>query len=158
MLGQVTAGEKVFVDGPYGAFSMDRAPQAPGYVFVAGGVGVAPIMSMLRTLADRGDRRPLLLLYGNRRWERVLYREELDALRARLDLRLVHVLGEPPPEWGGERGLVTRETLDRHLPGNRQELEYFACGPTAMTRSVEKSLASLGVRSARVHTELFEWV
>ena len=59
---------------------------------MAGGVGIVPVMSMLRTLADRGDRRSLLLLYGNGRWERMLFREELDALAQRLNLRAVHVL------------------------------------------------------------------
>jgi predicted ferric reductase len=155
---RVAAGTPAYLDGPYGAFSVDRQRQAPGYVFVAGGVGIAPIMSMLRTLADRGDRRPLLLLYGNRRWERALYREELDALAGRLDLRVVHVVGEPPADWDGERGLLTREMLARHLPANRGDLHYYLCGPVAMTQAVEKWLSELGIAPARVHSELFEWV
>jgi predicted ferric reductase len=84
---------------PYGTFGIDEHPGAAGYVFIAGGIGIAPIMSMLRTLADRGDRRPLLLFYGNRAWERVAFREELEALAQRLDLRVVHVLLEPPADW-----------------------------------------------------------
>jgi len=151
-------GEQAFLDGPYGAFSVDRQPQAPGYLFIAGGVGIAPIMSMLRTLADRADRRPLLLFYGNRRWERVLYREELEALAARLDLRVIHIIGEPPEDWHGERGLLTRAMLERHLPASRGELHCFICGPTAMTQVAESWLAALGIRRARIHTELFEWV
>lgn len=63
----VQPGQKAYLDGPYGAFSTDRHARAPGYVFIAGGVGIVPIMSMLRTLAGRGDRRPLVLFYGNRR-------------------------------------------------------------------------------------------
>ncbi len=51
--------QKVFVDGPYGHFSVDRHPNAEQFVFIAGGVGITPIMSMLRTLAERGDQRPL---------------------------------------------------------------------------------------------------
>jgi predicted ferric reductase len=151
-------GARAFADGPYGAFSVDRHRHAPGYVFIAGGVGIAPILSMLRTLADRGDRRPLALFYGNRRWERALYREELDALAGRLDLRIVHVVGEPPADWPGERGLPTQEMLARHLPANRRELHYFLCGPAAMTQSAEKWLAALGVPRAQIHSELFEWV
>jgi predicted ferric reductase len=154
----VGAGERAFLDGPYGAFSIDRQARAPGYVFIAGGVGIAPIACMLRTLADRGDRRPLLLVYGNRRWERVLYREELDGLVGRLALRIVHVLGEPPADWSGERGLPTQAILGRHLPANRRELHYFVCGPTAMTQAAERWLAALGVSPVRVHSERFEWV
>lgn len=154
----VSPGQKAFLDGAYGAFSTDRHPRAPGYVFVAGGVGIAPIMCMLRTLADRGDRRPLLLFYGNRRWERTLYREALDELAGGLNLRIVHILGEPPEGWDGEHGRLTQAMLERHLPADRAELHYFLCGPAAMTQSAEKSLAALGIRSAQIHSELFEWV
>jgi len=151
-------GEKVYLDGPYGAFSIDRHPAAPGYVFIAGGIGVAPILSMLRTAAERQDRRPLVLFYGNRVWERVAFREELERLGGRLALKTVHVLREGPAPASCESGFVTREVLDRHLPAERRPLEYFVCGPTPMTRAVEASLATLGVPSARVHSEIFNWV
>lgn len=151
-------GELVYLDGPYGAFSIDRHPGAPGYVFVAGGIGAAPILSMLRTAADRGDRRALVFFYGNRVWDRVAFREELERLGARLDLKTVHVLREGPLPAGCESGFVTREVLERHLPRERRQLEYFICGPTPMTRSVETSLAAIGVPSARVHSEIFDWV
>lgn len=151
-------GQKAYLDGPYGAFSTDRHPGAPGYVFIAGGVGIAPIMCMLRTLADRGDQRPLILFYGNRRRERTLYREELDALTRRLNLRVIHILGEPPEGWDGERGLLTQAMLDRYLPGGCGKLHYFVCGPTAMTQFAEKWLAALGIRATQIHSELFEWV
>jgi predicted ferric reductase len=151
-------GEQVYVDGPYGAFSIDRHGAAPGYVFIAGGIGAAPILSMLRSLADRGDRRALLFFYGNRLWERVAFREELERLERRVALKTVHVLREGAAPLRFETGFVTRELLDRHLPPARRELEYFVCGPTPMTRSVEASLAALRVPAARVHSEIFNWV
>ena len=115
-------------------------------------------MSMLRTLADRGDRRPLVLFYGNRVWDRVAFREELDALRSRLDLHLVHVLLEPAPDWTGERGFVTEDVLMRHLPIERHRFHCFLCGPTPMTRSVEHALGALGIPATHVHSEIFDWV
>ena len=136
----IKAGETAWIDAPYGTFSIDDAPERRGYAFVAGGIGMAPIMSMLRTLADRGDRRPLVLFYGNRVWDRVAFREELDALRTRLNLHLVHVLLEPAPDWTGERGFVTEDVLMRHLPIERHRFHCFLCGPTPMTRSVERAL------------------
>lgn len=78
----VKPGETAWLDGPYGTFSVDHHADAAGFVFAAGGIGIAPVMSMLRTLAERGDRRPLLLFYGNRVWERVTFREELEQLAA----------------------------------------------------------------------------
>jgi len=154
----VPVGEAAWVDGPYGTFGVDHHPDAAGFVLIAGGIGVAPMMSMLRTLADRGDRRPLWLFYGNRDWERVAFREELQQLTQALDLRVVHVLGEPPPGWMGEKGFIDAAVLARHLPAQRDGLEFLACGPTPMTVAVERALANLGVPAHRVHTELFEWV
>ena len=61
-LQEMRVGEIAYVDAPYGTFGIDEEPEAPGYVFVAGGAGIAPVLSMLRTLADRGDARPLWLL------------------------------------------------------------------------------------------------
>lgn len=154
----IGVGEAAFVDAPYGTFGIDLRPAAEGYVFVAGGVGIAPILSMLRTLADRGDRRPLWLFYGNRLWDHVAFREELEQLRQRLDLRVVHVLQEPPADWTGERGFITEDVLMRHLPVTRHRLDYFLCGPTPMTQSVERALGALGVPAARVQSEIFDWV
>lgn len=153
----VVPGQKIYLDGPFGAFSIDRH-EAPGYVFIAGGIGIAPILGMLRTLADRNDRRPLWLFYAYRNLERLTGHEELEALKARLQLRVVYILSEPPRQWPGESGCVTREILGRHLPTARAGFDYFLCGPTAMTAVVEKYLSSLGVPMTHVHTELFELV
>jgi predicted ferric reductase len=153
----VRNGERAYVDGPYGAFTIDRHPAA-AYVFLAGGIGIAPIMSMLRTLAERGDRRPLLLFYAYRRWERMTFRDDLAALAGRLDLRIVYILEDPPTEWQGERGRITRELLDRHLFADREGPAYFVCGPEAMIRYVERLLDELDVPATRVHSELFDLV
>jgi hypothetical protein len=127
-------------------------------LFVAGGVGIAPIMGMLRTLEERGERRPLWLVYGNDRWEDVLFREELVALEPRLDLDVVHVLRQPEEQWGGERGLVTREVLVRSLPPALQGTECFLCGPEPMTDAVQEALQELGIPRRHVHVELFDMV
>ena len=155
---ETAVGETAWIDAPYGTFGIDRHPDATGFVFIAGGIGIAPFMSMLRTLADRHDRRPLWLFYGNRVWERVAFREELEQLSQTLDLHVVHVLLEPPPGWTGEQGYITTEVLARHLPNQRDGFEYLMCGPTPMTMSAERSLGALSVPASRVHSEIFDWV
>ncbi|ADE14787.1 oxidoreductase FAD/NAD(P)-binding domain protein [Nitrosococcus halophilus Nc 4] len=155
---QVTAGEIAYVDGPYGVFSVDRYPQAVGFAFIAGGIGITPIMSMLRTLADRGDSRPLHLIYANLYWENVIFRDELEHLRERLNISVVHVIEKPPPEWTGERGRITDALLQRRLPQNHRELHYFLCGPKPMSEAVQRTLYRSGVPLAQVHFELFELV
>lgn len=155
-IGEVRPGEPAWVDGPYGSFGIDRHPDARGYVFIAGGVGIAPLMSMLRALADRGDTRPMWLFYGNRVVERSVFREEIDAIGAATGMRVVHVLLEPPPEWTGETGYITGEVLARHLPEDLSGLQCYVCGPTPMIRLAERALGSLGVPLSRVHSEIFD--
>ncbi|MBN1135762.1 MAG: ferric reductase-like transmembrane domain-containing protein [Anaerolineae bacterium] len=153
-------GQRVYLDGPFGAFSVDRHPHAQGYIFIAGGVGITPIMSILRTLADRGDRRPLLLIYANNRWEDVIFRDEFDALQQQLNLRVVHVLRDPPEGWQGEQGFVGRELLARYLPPERKRNTYetFICGPKPLMDAVEKALTELGVSLGDFHSERFDLV
>lgn len=155
-LGGVQRGETAYVDGPYGVFSIDRYPQAAGYVFIAGGIGLAPMMSMLRALADRHDPRHHVLIAAHGRWDRIPLRDELHALKDRLNLVVVHVLEEPPAEWTGERGWLEQALLERHLPENRVDYEYFICGPIPMIRIAERGLTALGIPASRLHTELFD--
>lgn len=154
----VRVGDRAYVHGPFGAISADRHPRARGFVFIAGGIGITPFMSHLRTLADRGDRRPLVLVYANNEWEGVTFREEIDELRARLDLRVVHVLARPPEGWEGERGFASGELLKRHLPPADAGFEVFVCGPPVMMEAVERALVRLGFSLGDFHSERFNLV
>lgn len=150
-------GTKVYVDGPHGAFSIDQ-DEGPGFGLIAGGVGISGLISTVRTMADRGDVRPVVLFYGNSDWESVAFRDEVEHLRDRLNLKVVHVLADPPSDWTGETGYLTREILSRHLPAGYQRFQYFICGPPPMMDAVESALLSLEVPAARVHTERFGMV
>ncbi len=156
-VGAVEAGTPAYIEGPHGAFSIDRYP-GRGCVFVAGGVGITPVISMLRTLADRGDTRPQLLVYGARTWDDVTFREEIEALRDRLDLRVVYVLSAAPPDWQGARGRITTGLLAGLLPEDGAEYLYFVCGPPPMMDAVERSLRRAGVPWPNIYTERFDMV
>ena len=156
-VGEVQPGTRAYVEGPHGAFSIDRY-DGEGYVFVAGGVGITPVMSMLRTLADREDTRPHLLLYGAGTWDELTFREELEELRERLRLRIVYVLSQPGPDWEGETGRIDTDVLDRHLPSDRAAHKYFVCGPPPMMDAVEKALRHTGVPWPNIYTERFNMV
>lgn len=156
-VGDIQPGTRAYLDGPFGVFSCDRS-EGPRFVFVAGGVGIGPIMSMLRTLADRGDRRPCLLLYGNVTWDGVIYREELDELTERLDLTVVHVIQNPPDGWDGESGFMDREMIERHVGDRPDRARYFMCGPTAMMSAVQGALLEAGVPGPHIDFEQFDLV
>jgi predicted ferric reductase len=153
----IAPGTPAYLEGPHGAFTIDRYPGS-GCVFVAGGVGITPVMSMLRTLADRGDRRPQLLVYGARSWDELTFREELDLLQSRLDLRVVYVLSDPSDDWRGERGRITYGLLERHLPEDKPSFLYFICGPPPMMDAVEHALRQAGVPWPSIYTERFSMV
>ena len=118
------------------------------------------MLSMLRTLADRGDRRPLSLLYANRDLESAACREEIEQLKSRLNLRVVHVLEKPSPDWQGERGFINADVLARNLPEDRRKdyFEIFICGPKPMMDAVEAALTKLGVHLGDFHSERFDLV
>ncbi|MBC8317114.1 MAG: ferric reductase-like transmembrane domain-containing protein [Desulfobulbaceae bacterium] len=150
----VIPGNTAYLDAPFGAFSIDRHPSSD-YIFVAGGIGIAPVMSMLRTLADRGDDRSLLLIYAYKTWESLTFREELKKLQEELHLSVVYVLENPPDDWQGESGFITADLLTRNLPDYPERYEYYLCGPLPMTVMVEKTLQNKGIPLHQVHSELF---
>jgi predicted ferric reductase len=153
---KVPVGQRVYLDGPYGAFTIGNP--ADMHVLIGGGIGVTPMMSMIRTLADRRDRRPVILLYGNRDWESITFREELETLQARLNLTIVHVLAIPPAGWTGEQGFITAEMFKRHLPPPYADHEYFICGPDVMMDAIEKALGELDVPLSKYHSERYSFV
>ena len=154
----IQPGTIAYVDGPHGVFTPDYYPDAPGFGMIAGGVGIAPIMSILRTLADRGETRPVFLVFGNSNWDRVLFREELELLKSRLNLKLVHVLQDPPPGWDGETGMLTRAILQKVISPDARSFVYFMCGPKGMTDLAHRALRELGIPMRRIHSEHFEMV
>lgn len=156
----LTEGQRVYVDGPYGAFSIDRHPHAEGFIFIAGGIGITPMMSMLRTLSDRGDSRPLTLIYANKTLETATFLEEVQMLPEKLNLKVVHVLESPPDDWNGEKGFVNADILKRHLPSERKpnKVEIFVCGPGPMMNAVEKTLINIGIPLGDFHSERFDLV
>ena len=156
-VGELRPGDRVYLDGPYGVFSFERN-EGPRFVFLAGGIGISPIMSMLRTLAGRGDRRPCLLLYGNPSWDDVTFREELDDLRDRLDLTVVHVLESPPVGWTGETGFIDDDVLERHLGDHPERARYFVCGPPPMMDAALGALTRRGIPDRHVDLEVFDLV
>jgi predicted ferric reductase len=158
-IGGVKPGETVYLDGPYGVFSIDRNRDAWGFVGIVGGIGITPLLSMLRSMAERNDPRPVWLFYGSTSWDSVIYREEIEALKTRLDLTVIYILDKAPDGWDGETGYLDAQMLERHLPKRgRDRLHCFLCGPVPMTAAAEKGLHALGVPASRIQTEIFELV
>lgn len=157
MVQTIRPGATVYVDGPFGVFSMDRV-KADGLFFVAGGIGIVPIMSMLRTLAERCDGRSIILLYAANDLEGMTYFDELNDLVSRLQLTLVPVPCRAPAAWQGACGRVDPELLQSLLPAKPDRWHYFLCGPPPMMKMAESALHQGGVHYRQVHSELFNLV
>ncbi len=149
-------GARAFVHGPFGAFSVDREPGAPGFVMIAGGVGITPILSNLHALQSRGDRRPVVLIYANGSEGDIAFRTELEAMRADLDLTLVLVLEDPPQGWEGEAGRIDAALLTRHLPPESRDWPHLLCGPAPMTDAATHALRAMGVPRRHIDSEIFD--
>ena len=152
-------GRSVFIDGPHGSFTLDGL-RSDRFVLIAGGVGITPMLSMIRTLADRGDERPVLLVVAGRTADDLLHRADGEHLGDRLDLHVVEILEEPPEAWDGEVGRFTATVLERALPRRRTKevVDYFVCGPGPMVAAATEIIGDRGVPSRRIHTELFDVV
>ncbi|WP_198368580.1 ferredoxin reductase family protein [Roseomonas rosulenta] len=154
-IGSLPVGAPAYVDGPHGVL-VTEGRAAPGIAMLAGGIGLAPMLSMLRAARTARDSRPMLLLYGNRHAGQILAREELAELARALPLEVVHVLSEPPPGWAGATGMLSRDLVRaRCAEAARAGWIFVLCGPPAMLREARVGLAALGVPGSRILEERF---
>ncbi len=156
-LGPEKVGSTAWVEGPYGSFVPDPDPET-GLFLVAGGIGITPFMSMLRTFSARDVRRRIVLIYANPTLQEATFHDELQSLCTGLDVRLVHVLEEPPQDWQGERGLVDAQLLQRYLPDPGSRVQYMICGPEPLMDAVETALRARGEDWRQVYCERFNLV
>lgn len=159
-IGAVAPGTPAWIDGPYGAFTLDAAPRARRIVMLAGGVGLAPCLGMLREAAACGDGRAFHLVFANRTQSQIVFRDEIAALATHLDLRIDFILSEPPAGWNGATGQMDGATLLPLLAGarnNQEETAYFLCGPPPMVGAATDALAAMGVPPRNVITEKFDY-
>ncbi len=153
----LAAGQRVFVDGPFGAFTPELSAGAP-LVLVAGGIGIAPMRSMLLSLRDRRDRRPVVLFFAAADLSRAAFRGEIDGLSKDLALTVVYVLERPAADWTGERGFLTADIVRRYAPASLERADCFICGPVPMMDAVQTILTGLGVPTGQIHSERFQVV
>lgn len=156
-MASVSPDTTAYVEGPYGG--MDAPEEDGGTVFIAGGVGLTPALSMLRTRRDRKDPRPFHLIYAASSEARLVFRAELERLKEEIPLTTTYVLEAPPAGWTGESGFLTREMLDRRLPREkRHDWNYRICGPEPMIELAHRLLTELGVPRRRQRSERFNWI
>jgi predicted ferric reductase len=155
-IGRIKPGELVTVHGPFGRFSHVFHPEADDLVFVAAGIGITPLMSMLRYMRDQREPRRVLLVYANRRAVDIVFRNELEQLESGgfPALSTVHILSRPPDDWVGRTGRLDLESL-RSLCGGFSGKVFFICCPPIMTSGLIRGLRTAGVGPERIQADYF---
>jgi predicted ferric reductase len=157
-IGQIKPGELVAVDGPFGRFSHVFQQNGDMLVFVAAGIGITPLISMLRYMRDRGDRRRVLLVYANRHLDDIVFRNELEQIEAigSPALKTIHILSRPPEDWAGRTGRLDT-TLLAALCGGLSGKAFYICCPPMMARGLICGLANAGVGPEQIRADYFEF-
>jgi propane monooxygenase reductase subunit len=151
---RLAVGDRLDVTGPFGVFTL-RDSEAD-LVFLGGGAGMAPILSLLRCMAERGIRRKATYYYGARRRRDLCFSDELRALETTLPgFRYVPALSEPTDDdaWDGEVGLIT-DVVRRHAT-DLGDAHAYVCGPPPMVEAAMPVLAALGVPEKRIYYDKF---
>lgn len=154
---ELNVGDRIELRGPIGGYFVWSPQQDNGLLLVAGGSGIVPLMSMLRTRALAKSERPARLLYSSRYADRIIYGDELDALAALPNgVVLTHTITRgAPPGWRGERSRVGRVMLTRREFTPAGNSDVFVCGPAAFVETIAGHLVAMGHPESKVRTERF---
>ncbi|MBI5781705.1 MAG: 2Fe-2S iron-sulfur cluster binding domain-containing protein [Rhodocyclales bacterium] len=153
---QLAVGERIRLSGPYGRFFVRKS--APGdLIFMAGGSGLSSPRSMILDLLEKGDRRNMTLIYGQRRRDELYYHEEfVELARRHPNFRYVPALSDEPAEspWEGFRGFV-HEAAKAAFGGDFRGHKAYLCGPPKMIEACIATLMQGRLYERDIHTEKF---
>jgi ferredoxin-NADP reductase len=150
-------GMALHIDGPGGDMVLHDDPARPA-VFLAGGIGITPFLSMARDAAKRRLPHRITLLYSNRRREDAAFLDELQRHEGRnANYHLVATMTDSKAsaqKWHGETAMLGRELVERHVPDLKAPIYYLA-GPPGMTMAMQSMLEECGVADSDVRYEEF---
>ena len=152
-LARLKRGDVIGVRGPFGSAWPTAEAEGRDVVFIAGGVGLAPLRpAILRILAMRGRYGRAVLLYGARTPKDILFRRDLERWGARLDMTVDVTVDRAAAGWHGNVGVVTR--LISHAPFQPEETIALICGPEIMLRFTIRALIDRGVPTRRIYVSM----
>ena len=156
-LGALPVGGTVEIDGPFGSLTLHKKVERAG-VLIAGGIGVTPFMSMLRTAAEKQSTQPLALLYSNRRPEDTAFLDELQQLaRKNPHFRLVATMtdmGKSSRPWSGETGMIDAAFIQRAVKDLPSPV-FYVSGPPGLVEAMRGTLVEAGIDEDDVRSEEF---
>ena len=149
-------GASIRIDGPFGDLTLGDTERPA--VFIAGGIGITPFMSMLRQAAEDRSPQHLFLAYSNRRPEDSAFLDELQGLdRQNNHFHLMATMtdmSKSARKWSGETGFVDADMLKRFV-GDLAAPIYYIVGPPAMVEAMQRTLGGAGIAEDKIRTEEF---
>ncbi len=158
ILNNWTPGTEVKVSAPAGNFEYQPLRDAKTVIGLAGGSGITPFVSMANAVADSDEDFNLILIYGSRNEDNILFKDELDKIAGKTNkFKVVHVLSEPEnsdSSSGFEKGFITSELIKKYAPSD-EPYSIFICGPQQMYNYLDNELKSLGLEKKYIRRETF---
>ncbi len=155
LLNEIQVGDELESTGPAGHFYHEPLIDGDDLVFLAGGSGITPFMSIIREAVQHHRPLKMHLLYGSREPEDVIYGKELEELaNCHTNLRYSLVISEPPPGYVGLTGMLDADLI-RHQIGEVAGKTFYVCGPTVMYDFCAAALGDLGVSRHKIRRELY---
>lgn len=153
-LEQLTIGSSIKFAGPTGNFILHADKNTPT-IFIAGGIGIAPFYSMIKSALSQGDTREMILFYGNQTLADTAYYDDLIALaNIHPNFKCITTLAKPEAAWAGAVGFITDELIVKQAPQWEQSMIYV-CGGPKMVEAMQAMLRELGASDDRVKVEDF---
>lgn len=152
---RVQVGDRIEVEAPYGTCTL-RENRTSDLIFLGGGAGMAPLLALLRSLAEKGTERRATFYYGARTRADLCFEKELHALSEQLpDFRYVPALSEPDADedWDGETGMITE--VIRRNEASLEGMDAYVCGPPPMVEAAMATLSDLGVSEQHIYHDKF---
>lgn len=148
-------GDEVIVDGPFGIFTLDKAEEKD-IIFIAGGVGITPFYSMIKSQIKSNTKKDILLFYCSRTIKGTIFKKELDNIKEDW-LKKVYILSEDECEGHEkEKGIISKSIIAKYTKDINNSI-FFICGPEKMKDCAIKELKELGVKRDNIVIEDFFW-
>ena len=148
-------GDAYYMTGPYGQFKMDAAPNDKT-LYLAGGTGLAPFLSMFRHLSNKKIHQDIILIYSVKHPQDIILKNELEGYKSSLGLNTtITVTREENAEgWAGEKGHIDAAMIGRHVNDIKDRTCYI-CGPLAFVKAVKAALIELGVDERKIKADVW---
>ncbi|MEM0201274.1 MAG: FAD-binding oxidoreductase [Candidatus Micrarchaeaceae archaeon] len=147
--------DRYYISAPYGQFKFDIKNENK-LLFLAGGTGIAPFMSMIRQMESTKTKTDCKILYSVKFPDEIIEKEELDRFKKDLGIETVVTVTRPKEEdkWIGETGHVNADMIKRHVPDLKDRISYI-CGPPMFVKALKVALIDLGVEEKKIKAEMW---